>query len=245
MMLEVENVKKSFTDNQVIKDISFKIDEGEVVSILGPSGCGKTTLLRCLSFLERVDQGTMSLDGIKYDMTRVSAKDMRSVRMQMGFVFQGFNLFRHMTAMENVMEGLLSVRKMDKSKAKEIAMEMLEKVGMADKADFYPDELSGGQHQRVAIARALAPNPRVVLFDEPTSALDPELTVEVLEVIKKLAKEGTTMIVVTHEINFAREVSSRIVVLDGGVVIEEGPTREVLDNPKVERTRQFLRVFEK
>lgn len=244
-MLEIKNIHKAFLDNEVIKDISFKIDAGEVVSVLGPSGCGKTTFLRCISFLEKVDSGHMILDGIDYDMAHMSSKKERFIRMQMGFVFQGFNLFRHMSALENVTEGLVAVRKMDKKKARTIAMEMLDKVGMSDRADYYPDELSGGQHQRVAIARALAPNPRVILFDEPTSALDPELTVEVLEVIKRLAREGTTMIVVTHEINFAKEVSNRVVVLENGRVLEEGPALEVLDNPKEERTRQFLRVFEK
>lgn len=240
-MLRVENVYNSFDGvKDVLKGVSFKVDTGEVVVIIGPSGSGKTTLLRCMSFLEKSKQGTLDFDDISIDMTKASKKDIRNVRMDMGFVFQGFNLFRNMTVMQNVLESLVVVRKIDKEEAKNRAIEVLTKVGMIEHANKYPDELSGGQQQRVAIARAIAYNPKVVMFDEPTSALDPELTSEVLDVIKKLAKAGTTMVVVTHEMEFAKEIATRIVFMEDGMIVEEGTKQELFENPSKDRTRQFL-----
>jgi len=241
-MLEIKGLKKSYGENNILNGIDFKVDKGEVIAVIGPSGSGKTTLLRCISFLTEADAGLMSLDDKEYDMNKISKSDIKKLRSNMGFVFQSFNLFRNMTVLKNVMEGLVTVRKMDKAEAREKALSMLEKVGMLEKADNYPDELSGGQRQRVAIARAVALNPRVILFDEPTSALDPELTGEVLEVMKKLAEEGTTMVVVTHEMGFARDVASRVVFMADGVIVEEGPAKEIFDNPKEERTRQFFKM---
>ena len=240
-MLEVKKLHKAFGTNEVLKDIDFKVDKGEVVAVLGPSGSGKTTLLRCISFLERVDQGEIIFDELQHDMVHINKKKIREFRMHMGFVFQSFNLFRNMTAMGNVMEGLTTARKMSKKEAEKIAYDMLVKVGLEERARYYPDQLSGGQQQRVAIARAIATNPRVILFDEPTSALDPELTGEVLEVMKKLADEGTTMVVVTHEMAFAREVADRVVFMEDGVVVEEAPAKEFFRQPKEERTAHFLR----
>lgn len=242
-MLEVKNLHKAFGDNEVLRGVDFKVEKGEVVAILGPSGSGKTTLLRCISFLDKADQGSIVIADQHADLTAAKKKDIRDIRLKMGFVFQNFNLFRNMTAFDNVMEAMVVARGMDKAEAKEIAYDMLNKVGMSDRAMYYPDELSGGQQQRVAIARALAPNPEVILFDEPTSALDPELTGEVLDVMAKLAKEGTTMVVVTHEMEFAREVASRVVFMDGGVIVEQGTAHEMFTNPKEERTRQFLKKY--
>ncbi|SCY44784.1 amino acid ABC transporter ATP-binding protein [Butyrivibrio sp. INlla14] len=239
-MLEIHNLHKSFSGTGVLAGMDFKVDKGEVVAIIGQSGSGKTTLLRCMSFLETSDIGEITFDDYHGDMAHISKADIRKLRMEMGFVFQSFNLFNNMTALENVMEGLVTARKMNKDKAKEIALEHLAKVGMLDRAGYYPGELSGGQQQRVAIARAIAPEPKVILFDEPTSALDPELTGEVLEVMKKLALEGTTMVVVTHEMSFAQEVASRVVFMDGGRVVEQGTPSEIFGNPQQERTRQFL-----
>lgn len=241
-MLEVNGLRKSFGEHDVLKGIDFKVDKGEVIAVIGPSGSGKTTLLRCISFLEKSDAGVMEIDGASYDMSDISKSDIRNLRKNMGFVFQNYNLFRNMTVLKNVCEGLISVQKMDKNHAKEKALNMLEKVGLLDKANNYPDELSGGQRQRVAIARAVALNPRVILFDEPTSALDPELTGEVLEVMKKLADEGTTMVVVTHEMGFAQNVASRVVFMEDGVIVEEGTAKDIFVNPKEERTRQFLKL---
>lgn len=244
-MLEVIGLKKSFGDIEVLKNIDFKVDKGEVIAVLGPSGSGKTTLLRCISFLNSSDAGIIKLDSAECDMVHATKSEIKEIRKSMGFVFQSFNLFRNMTVLKNVMEGLVTVQKLDKNDAKERALKMLEKVGMLEKANNYPDELSGGQRQRVAIARAIALNPKVILFDEPTSALDPELTVEVLDTMKKLADEGTTMVVVTHEMNFAKDVASRVVFMDGGVVVEEGPSKEFFENPKEERTKQFLKIENK
>ncbi len=240
-MLEVRNLHKQFGKNGVLRGIDFKVDKGEVVSVLGPSGSGKTTLLRCVGFLEPSDQGEIIFDGHHHDMAAISKKDIHALRMEMGFVFQSFNLFRNMTAEQNVMEGLVTARKVPKKEAARTAARVLEKVGMSERARYYPDQLSGGQQQRVAIARAIALDPKVILFDEPTSALDPELTGEVLDVMRKLAKEGTTMVVVTHEMGFAKEVSSRVVFMEDGVVVEEGNAQEFFNNPREERTRQFLR----
>ena len=240
-MLEVKNLHKSFGTNEVLKGINFRIEKGEVIAVIGPSGSGKTTLLRCISFLERAQEGTMQFGGRQCSLAHASNREVREIRADMGFVFQSFNLFRNMTVLANVMEGLVTARRMERQEAEKIAMEMLAKVGMQDRTKYYPDQLSGGQQQRVAIARAIAQNPQVLLFDEPTSALDPELTGEVLDVMKKLAGEGTTMVVVTHEMGFAMDVASRVVFMEGGYIIEEGKAKEVLSKPKEERTRQFLR----
>ncbi len=240
-MLGVKNLHKSFGSNQVLKGIDFEVNEGEVIAIIGSSGSGKTTLLRCMAFLEQANDGTFIFDDLKKDIRKITKKEIKELRMKMGFVFQNFNLFRNMTALQNVMEGLTTARKIPAAEAKKTAMEMLQKVGMIDRADYYPDQLSGGQQQRVAIARALATKPEVILFDEPTSALDPELTGEVLEVMVKLAREGTTMVVVTHEMEFARNVADRVIFMEDGVVVEEGTAQEVLSDPKEEATRRFLR----
>lgn len=239
-MLKIENLQKTFGTTDVLKGIDLNVEKGEVIAILGPSGSGKTTLLRCISFLEQATAGSMTLANKQVDFTTATKKDIRDIRMDMGFVFQSFNLFNNMTALENVMEGLTTARGIEKDIAKETALKMLEKVGMLDRANFYPSELSGGQQQRVAIARAIAPNPDIILFDEPTSALDPELTGEVLDVMAKLANEGTTMIVVTHEMHFARKVASKVIFMDGGVIVESGAPEEFFTNPSEERTKQFL-----
>ncbi|MBQ1534510.1 MAG: amino acid ABC transporter ATP-binding protein [Erysipelotrichaceae bacterium] len=240
-MLGVKNIHKSFGSNQVLKGIDFEVNEGEVIAVIGSSGSGKTTMLRCMAFLEQADDGIFTFDDLSKDIRKITKKEIKELRMKMGFVFQSFNLFRNMTALQNVMEGLTTARKIPAEEAKETAMEMLQKVGMVDRADYYPDQLSGGQQQRVAIARALATKPEVILFDEPTSALEPELTGEVLEVMVKLAKEGTTMVVVTHEMEFARNVANRVIFMEDGVVVEEGSAEDVLSNPKEEATRRFLR----
>ncbi|MDD6221432.1 MAG: amino acid ABC transporter ATP-binding protein [Lachnospiraceae bacterium] len=239
-MLEVKNVYKSFGNNHVLKGIDFKVNKGEVVAVLGPSGSGKTTLLRCISFLERADSGMIDFDEFHYNMADISKKEIHALRMEMGFVFQNFNLFANKTALANVMEGLVTARHVPKQQAQERAQEMLRKVGMEDRAGYFPAQLSGGQQQRVAIARAIASNPRVVLFDEPTSALDPELTGEVLTVMKNLAEEGTTMVVVTHEMKFAENVANRVVFMEGGNIVEENTSKEFFLHPQKERTKQFL-----
>ena len=243
-MLKVDHIQKNFGTGDVLKGIDFQVDKGEVVAILGPSGSGKTTLLRCIAFLEKAESGIMQFDGRTVDLSRISKKDMHELRMHMGFVFQGFHLFRNMTVLENVMEGLTTARKVNRAEAEKIAREMIEKVGMSERIPFYPDQLSGGQQQRVAIARAIAINPDVILFDEPTSALDPELTGEVLDVMQKLAKEGTTMVVVTHEMSFARDVASRVVFMEDGLVVEEASAHDFFENPKMERTKQFLTRYQ-
>jgi ABC-type polar amino acid transport system ATPase subunit len=244
MMLKVDHIQKNFGTGDVLKGIDFQVEKGEVVAILGPSGSGKTTLLRCIAFLEKAESGIMQFDGRTVDLSRISKKDMHELRMHMGFVFQGFHLFRNMTVLENVMEGLTTARKVNRAEAEKIAREMIEKVGMSERIPFYPDQLSGGQQQRVAIARAIAINPDVILFDEPTSALDPELTGEVLDVMQKLAKEGTTMVVVTHEMGFARDVASRVVFMEDGMVVEEASAHDFFENPKMERTKQFLTRYQ-
>lgn len=244
-MLEVRNIHKSFGANEVLKGVDFTVEKGSVIAVLGNSGSGKTTLLRCISFLERADKGEISFDEFQKDITQVTKKEIRELRMKMGFVFQGYNLFRNMTARQNVMEGLTTARKISKEEAGRIADEMLMKVGMSDRAGFFPDQLSGGQQQRVAIARAIAYNPEVILFDEPTSALDPELTGEVLEVMKKLAEEGATMVVVTHEMEFARKVANWVVFMENGVIVEEGSSAEFFAHPKNERTARFLNLNQK
>ena len=242
-MLEVRNLYKRFGENEVIKGIDFHVNKGEVVAVLGSSGAGKTTLLRCMSFLEKADQGEILFDDFRKDMRKVRGREIRALRMKMGFVFQSYNLFRNQTALKNVMVGLTTARHMPKAQAREIASNMLEKVGLLDHADYYPDQLSGGQQQRVAIARAIAASPEVILFDEPTSALDPELTGEVLDVMKMLAREGTTMVVVTHEMGFAKEAANRIVFMEDGVIVEEQEAKAFFDSPKEDSTKRFLRRF--
>lgn len=242
-MLEIKNIHKRFGKNQILNGINFNVDEKDVIAIIGPSGSGKTTLLRCISFLEKADNGQMIFDNTEINFEHVKKKTIHDIRMRMGFVFQNFNLFNNMTALENVMEPLLIPRKVPKDKAKEIALSMLDKVGMSKWSNQYPSELSGGQQQRVAIARALAPSPEVILFDEPTSALDPELTFEVLDVMSKLAKEGTTMIIVTHEMEFAKNVANKIMFMDHGYVIEEGSPSDIFNSPKEDRTKQFLSKY--
>lgn len=239
-MLKIINVRKSFDKIEVLKDISLTVEKGSVTAIIGPSGAGKTTLLRCMNFLEKADSGELDFDSIHVDLKKVSKKTILEIRRKTAFVFQNYNLFGNMTALENVMEGLVTARKVPKQEAKERAMKALEKVGLKDRADFYPSSLSGGQQQRVGIARAIAVNPDVILFDEPTSALDPELTGEVLNIIKQLAAEGITMVIVTHEMSFARDTASRVIFMDKGQIVEEGTPEEIFANPKNERTRQFL-----
>jgi L-cystine transport system ATP-binding protein len=240
-MITVKGLQKSFGKQQVLKGIDLTVEKGEVVVILGPSGSGKTTLLRSLNFLEHPDAGEITIGTTHVDCKKVSKQEILEIRRKTAMVFQLYNLFKNKTALENVMEGLLVVKKLDRLVAEKISRELLDKVGLMDKYDAYPSQLSGGQQQRVGIARALALNPEVILFDEPTSALDPELVGEVLNVMKKVAKEGLTMIVVTHEISFARDIASRVIFIDGGVIVEQGTPKEVLYNPKEERTKQFLR----
>ncbi|WP_371379769.1 amino acid ABC transporter ATP-binding protein [Sporomusa aerivorans] len=240
-MITFKNLHKAFGDNEVLKGINCAIPTGSVTVILGPSGSGKTTLLRSVNFLEKADRGEIILDDIHINVEKASKADIHKIRQRTAMVFQMYNLFKNKTALENIMEGLTVVKKMSKPEAKEKALYFLNKVGLADKADAYPHQLSGGQQQRIGIARALALNPDVILFDEPTSALDPELVGEVLEVMKKVAQEvNCTLLVVTHEINFAREVADTIIFMDKGVIVEQGPPQTILNNPQEERTKQFL-----
>lgn len=244
-MIKLENIHKTFGNLEVLKGVSLKINKGEVVSIIGPSGTGKSTLLRCINFLEKADSGSITLDDHSVNVKHVSSKDLLMLRQNSGMVFQNFNLFKNKTVLQNITEGLIIVKKMNKAKAEEIALNILEQVGLSDKKDNYPVTLSGGQQQRVAIGRALAMNPKILLFDEPTSALDPELVSEVLELIRKLAKQHMTMLIVTHEISFARNVSDKVCFMANGEIIEEGLPSEVIDNPKNERTKQFLNFISK
>ena len=243
-MLTVKQVKKSFDGVEILKGVDLNVEKGDVVAILGPSGAGKTTLLRCINFLEHADEGELIFDGEHIDFAKASKKEIAAIRKKTAFVFQGFNLFANKTALENVTEGLIVARKMPKGKAVEIGKAALDKVGLSDRYDYYPDQLSGGQQQRVAIARAIATEPEIIYFDEPTSALDPELTIEVLEVMRKLAAEGRTMLVVTHEIRFARNVSTKVVLMEQGQVVEAGETQQIFENPREERTREFLQHYE-
>jgi len=243
-MIEVKNIKKSFNGNSVLNGLSFKINKGDVLTIIGPSGAGKTTLLRCIDFLERADEGTLVFDNESFDFTTVNKNQIYSIRRRVGFVFQSYNLFNNKTALGNVMEGLLA-RKIPKPEAKRIAKEALDKVGLSDRYDYYPAQLSGGQQQRVGIARALAPKPDLILFDEPTSALDPELIGEVLSVMKLLASEGVTMVVVTHELGFARDAANRVIFMEKGLIVEDAPSKQFFDNPRQERIRLFLNKTDK
>ena len=246
-MVLAERVSKNFGTNKVLRGISLEVDPGEVLCIVGPSGSGKSTFLRCINHLERVDGGRLSVDGqlVGYrqkgdKLYELKLKEAAFHRQEIGMVFQRFNLFPHLTAVENITLAPIRVKGLSKAQATARAIELLERVGLGDKGDAYPAHLSGGQQQRVAIARALAMDPKLMLFDEPTSALDPELVGEVLDVMKELAKSGMTMIVVTHEMGFAREVADTLVFMDEGVVVEAGPPREILSNPQHDRTKAFL-----
>ncbi len=258
-ILEIKNIKKSFGSNEVLKGISFSLEEGEVLSVIGSSGSGKTTLLRCMNFLERADEGTILVDGnVIFDASdkrKLSEKEIRKNRLNFGLVFQDFNLFPQYNVLENLVLAPKLLAKEDpdyKHNKKQIneeienkALSLLEKVGLSDKKDAYPCELSGGQKQRVSIARALCLSPRVLFFDEPTSALDPELTGEILKVIKSLAADRMTMVIVTHEMRFAHDVSDKVIFMDDGVILEEGTPQQVFENPKYERTKEFLLSYEK
>jgi L-cystine transport system ATP-binding protein len=239
-MIKLKQLSKSFGRSEVLKGIDLTVEKGEVVAILGPSGSGKTTLLRCINYLEKPNDGEISIDHFTVNCKCPAKKDIHTLRQKTAMVFQNYNLFRHKTALENVMEGLIIVKKVPKEEARKKSIELLEKVGLGNKLDSYPSQLSGGQQQRVGIARALALNPEVILFDEPTSALDPELVGEVLAVIRKIAKEGITMIIVTHEMGFAQDVANHVVFMDGGVIVEEGHPKVIFQSPKEERTKQFL-----
>ncbi len=246
----MKNIEKRFEDCEVLHDISLSVDSGEVVSIIGRSGSGKSTLLRCATFLEKIDGGSITYKGENVAHTPeggkavyANKKEIAKARNYFGLVFQNFNLFPHYSVLKNVMDAPLTVQKRDAKEVEEEALKLLEKMGLSDKAEAYPCQLSGGQKQRVAIARALAMDPDILFFDEPTSALDPELTGEVLKIIKQLAQEKMTMVIVTHEMNFARAVSNRVIFMDGGYIVEEGDPEEVFGNPKQERTRQFLKNY--
>ncbi|MBX4263153.1 amino acid ABC transporter ATP-binding protein [Clostridium estertheticum] len=236
-MIQVKGLKKVFKDLEVLKGIDFNIKKGEVVCLIGPSGSGKSTVLRCLNRLEEIDGGTVLVDG--EDVTH-NKLDVNILRQKLGMVFQSFNLFPNLTVIQNITLAPINLKKLSKAEAIKRALELLEKVGLSEKADVYPDKLSGGQKQRVAIARALAMGPEIMLFDEPTSALDPEMVGEVLQVMKELAIEGMTMIVVTHEMGFAREVANRVLFMSDGYLVEEGKPEDIFDNPKNVRTKEFL-----
>ena len=242
-MLEVTQIRKSFGDLEVLKQVDLQVNKGDVVAILGPSGSGKTTLLRCMNFLENADGGELNFDGERFLLGHVSKKDAARLRKKTAFVFQNYNLFRNKTALENVTEGLIIGRKMPKAEAIQIGRQALEKVGLSDREDYYPSQLSGGQQQRVAIARAIATKPEIIYFDEPTSALDPELTGEVLAVMRTLAEEGMTMLVVTHEMGFAQNVSNQVVFMEHGVVVESGDSYSFFHSPREGRTRSFLQTL--
>lgn len=236
MVIRANNIKKSYGKLEILKDISLEVDEGEVVCIIGPSGSGKSTLLRCLNRLEEIQGGSINILGEEL----VDNKNIDKLRQNIGMVFQHFNLFPHQTVMQNMMLAPVELKKLTKEEAREKAVELLDKVGLKDKKDVYPDTLSGGQKQRVAIARALEMNPKIMLFDEPTSALDPEMVGEVLKVMKDLAKDGMTMVIVTHEMNFAREVADRVVFMDKGYILEQGDPERIFTNPQNARCREFL-----
>ena len=242
-MLEIRNLRKAFGPLQVLKGIDLDVNKGDVVAILGSSGSGKTTMLRCLNFLERADAGTMDFDGHRIELHRATHGEINALRRRTGFVFQNYNLFANKTALQNVTEGLIIARKMPRRTAEELAHAQLVKVGMDDRADYYPSQLSGGQQQRVAIARAMAADPEILYFDEPTSALDPELTGEVLAVMRQLAREGRTMLVVTHEMDFARHVANRVVFMEQGVIVEQNTAEAFFNDPQQPRTQEFLQTY--
>ena len=245
-LLEMKHVKKTFGSLEVLKDISIEVNDGEVVAIIGPSGSGKSTFLRCATLLENMDEGTLSYCGESATTNEsgaaqyVDKKKLHSIRNDFGLVFQNFNLFPHFSVLKNVIDAPINVQKRDKAEVTAEARELLKKVGLENKEDSYPGQLSGGQQQRVAIARALAMNPKMLFFDEPTSALDPEITAGILKLLRELANEKMTMVIVTHEIDFARNVADRVIFMDGGVIVEEGKPQDVIDNPKSERTKAFL-----
>lgn len=249
-ILEVKNISKSFDSLRVLKDISFNVEVGEVVAIIGPSGSGKSTLLRCINQLEKADGGEINVDGVNMFHTEngkavyAPSKTLRDIRLKIGLVFQNFNLFPHYSVMKNITEPPILIGRRKKEEIYAEARELLKKMGLADKENAYPCELSGGQQQRVSIARALAMKPKILFFDEPTSALDPELTGEILKVIKDLAAEHMTMVIVTHEMSFARDVSDHIIFMDGGVIVEEGEPEQVINHPQQERTKAFLSRFQ-
>ena len=241
-MLNIEHLQKSFGDKQILKDISLNVANGEIVTIIGPSGTGKTTLLRCVNFLEHAEKGTITIDDVSVNCKHAFGHHVMELVRKSGMVFQTYNLFRNKTVLENVLEGLRVVKKIPKKEALEIARAHLERVGMTEWENQYPNQISGGQQQRVAIARALAMEPSILLLDEPTSALDPELSKEVLNTIRKVAEDGkVSMLIVTHEIEFAREISHRIVFMENGNIVEQGTPKEIFSNPKEERTKQFIR----
>ena len=242
-MIRLKNIYKAFGDLKAIKDINLDINYGDVVSIIGPSGAGKSTLLRCINCLEFADQGEIQIGDYHININKMTKADKQWIRRNTGMVFQGFYLFNNKTVLQNITEGLIVVKKVKKNEAKKKALEMLERVDLLEKKDCYPSSLSGGQQQRVAIGRALILEPKILLFDEPTSALDPELVNEVLILIKKLAGQNQTMLIVTHEINFAKNVSDRVCFMDQGAIVEEGPAIEVINNPKNKRTQQFLEAL--
>ena len=242
-MIAVHQLTKQFDGIPVLKGVDLTVDKGDVIAVIGQSGGGKTTLLRCMNFLETADSGTMTFDGETFNLAKISKRDVERIRRKTAFVFQSYNLFRNKTALQNVMLGLTVARKMPKAQAERVAREALARVGLADKAQSFPNALSGGQQQRVAIARALATEPEIIYFDEPTSALDPELTGEVLSVMRSLAEEGMTMLVVTHELGFAKNVSTKVIFMENGAVAESGPSAEFFENPKEERTRAFLNLI--
>ena len=244
MKLEVRNVHKIFQGTEVLKGLDLTVETGDIVAILGPSGSGKTTFLRCLNFLETADEGEMDFDEIHVSLPNARRRDIALIRRKTAFVFQNYNLFLNKTVLQNVTLGLTVGAKMRKDMARELAVRALERVGMADKLNSYPLQLSGGQQQRVAIARGLVSNPEIIYFDEPTSALDPELIGEVLAVMRQLAQEGMTMLVVTHEMDFARNLSNRVLFMDGGRVIETAPSREFFEHPREERSRDFIRSIQ-
>ena len=233
-MLQILDIKKSFGDLHVLRGVDLDVEQGDVVAIIGPSGSGKTTLLRCINFLEKADSGTLIFDNEKFEFDKITKKEIARLRRKTAFVFQNYNLFLNKTALQNVTEGLIVARKMHKAEAIEIGKKALDKVGLSDRYDYYPSQLSGGQQQRVAIARAIATNPEIIFFDEPTSALDPELTGEVLSVMR----------VVTHEMGFARTVSNKVIFMEDGVIVEQGSSKEFFENPKEERTKAFLRTIQ-
>ena len=239
-MLQVEHIAKTFGERQVLEDVNLQVNQGDVVVILGPSGSGKTTFLRCLNHLEKADSGRLTLAGKTYDLAKLSKKDILEIHQKTAFVFQHYNLFANKTALENILEGLIVARKVPKEEALKRAESALEKVGLLAYKDYYPSQLSGGQQQRIGIARAIAVKPEVILLDEPTSALDPELIGDVLEVLKQLAREGVTMVVVTHEMGFARDVANHVIFMDGGRIVEENNPHDFFSRPQEERTKQFL-----
>lgn len=242
-MLTVKNLRISFDDNEVLKGINLSVNKGDVITFIGPSGTGKTTLLRCINYLEKPDDGEVMLAGVHLNYKSVQKKEILKLRRKTAMVFQQFNLFRHKTVVQNVMDAQIAVQKKSKKEAYEKSIIELKKVGLLDKKDMYPSQLSGGQQQRVSIARALALEPEVILFDEPTSALDPELVDEVLKVIENVAKSGMTILLVTHEMSFAQNISTKVVFMDKGKIVEEGPPSQIFENSKEDRTRQFLKSF--